>query len=131
MMIMKEGAGRMYYRISMQVSPSDFTIPAFQNGFQITRTYLPGPSESNDVVLHAEKDWKIQKGRVICVRLEVVATGNRYNIAVVDKLPAGLEIDNALLKSQPRMLSWAVHVCQFFFSSLSNTTQSAGALRWV
>jgi len=107
LMITKDGPGRLYYHIGVHFAPTTFSVNAFSNGFTINRTYLPGPSEEKGVVSGNNIDgWIFKKGKVIKIQITVHTPKSRYNVALVDKLPAGLEIDNDLLKNQPNANSW-------------------------
>jgi uncharacterized protein YfaS (alpha-2-macroglobulin family) len=49
------------------------------------------------VVRQADGSWKIKAGARVRVRLTMVAENRRYHVALVDPLPAGLEVMNPAL----------------------------------
>lgn len=97
LLISKEGKGRMYYRIGMDYAPKDLKMPPKEYGFIIERTY-----ESVTDPEHVKRDkdgiWHIKSGEMVRVRLTICTNSRRYHIAVVDKLPGGLEAMNPELR---------------------------------
>lgn len=85
-----EGAGRMYYRLGLQVVPQNLQLPASDQGFRVERVYT-GIDEPKDVTKSPDGSWKIKAGARVRVTVTVVATTRRYHVAVTDPLPAGLE----------------------------------------
>jgi uncharacterized protein YfaS (alpha-2-macroglobulin family) len=93
LILSKEGAGRMYYRVGLRYAPTDLKQPALDMGFVVSRVYeaLDDPA---DVTQDAQGVWHIKAGARVRVHLTMVADNRRYHVALVDPLPAGLEIIN-------------------------------------
>jgi hypothetical protein len=89
----KQGAGRLYYRIGMQYAPQNLKLAPADYGFAVTRKY-EAVDDAGDVTRQADGSWTIKAGARVRVRLQMVATSRRYHVALVDPLPAGLEILN-------------------------------------
>jgi uncharacterized protein YfaS (alpha-2-macroglobulin family) len=89
----KEGAGRLYYRIGMNYAPTSLQLKPADYGFTVTRIY-EAIDNPNDVRRQEDGSWRIKAGAQVRVRLTMVATARRYHVALVDPLPAGLETLN-------------------------------------
>jgi uncharacterized protein YfaS (alpha-2-macroglobulin family) len=91
--IAKEGAGRLYYRIGTKYAPANLNLAAANYGFQVERVYeaIDNPA---DVRRDADGIWHIKSGTRIRVRLRMSNPARRYHVALVDPLPAGLEVLN-------------------------------------
>jgi uncharacterized protein YfaS (alpha-2-macroglobulin family) len=89
----KQGAGRLYYRIGMKYAPHDLKLEPADYGFAVTRQY-EAVDNADDVRHDKDGTWVIKAGARVRVRLQMVATSRRYHVALVDELPAGLEILN-------------------------------------
>lgn len=89
----KQGAGRLYYRIGMKYAPKNLKLEPADYGFAVTRQY-EGVDNADDVKQEKDGTWVIKSGARVRVRLQMVATSRRYHVAMVDPLPAGLEILN-------------------------------------
>ncbi|REJ78056.1 MAG: hypothetical protein DWQ47_17060 [Acidobacteria bacterium] len=89
----KNGPGRLYYRIGMKYAPKDLRLKPADYGFTVLRTY-EAVDDADDVVQGAEGEWTIKAGARVRVKLTMVAQARRYHVALVDPLPAGLEILN-------------------------------------
>ena len=94
----KQGAGRLYYRIGLNYAPKNLKIGAADYGFIVSRRY-EAVDDAGDVKQNADGSWTIKSGARVRVQLEMIAPTRRYHVALVDKLPAGLEIINAALKT--------------------------------
>jgi uncharacterized protein YfaS (alpha-2-macroglobulin family) len=92
----RQGAGRLYYRVGMKYALRDQKADAADFGFKLTRTYeaIDAP---DDVRQNEDGSWAIKSGARIRVRLQMVAPTRRYHVALVDNLPAGFEIINSAL----------------------------------
>ncbi|MBI4511517.1 MAG: hypothetical protein HY698_17925, partial [Deltaproteobacteria bacterium] len=90
LILSKEGAGRLYYRIGMQYAPSDLRLPPADHGFTVERLY-ESVDRKDDVRREPDGAWRIKAGARVRVRLTMVAQARRYHAALVDPLPAGLE----------------------------------------
>jgi hypothetical protein len=92
----KEGAGRLYYRLGMQYAPASLKLPPTDQGFTVSRIY-EGADKAEDVRRDTDGTWRVKAGARVRVRLSMVATSRRYHVALVDPLPAGLEPLNPAL----------------------------------
>ena len=92
----KQGAGRLYYRIGLKYAPVNLKQDAADYGFTVTRTY-EAVDDPSDVRQNAEGNWTFKSGARIRVKLQMVAPTTRYHVALVDYLPAGIEIINSKL----------------------------------
>ena len=98
----KDGAGRLYYRLGLRYAPDDLALDARDEGFVVDRTY-EATGDADDVTRDADGTWHIKPGATVRVRLTLVADSQRTNMALVDPLPAGLEIVNPALSASPRI----------------------------
>jgi alpha-2-macroglobulin len=89
----KQGAGRLYYRIGMKYAPKNLKLAPADYGFTVLRTY-EAVDNAEDVKQNTDGSWTIKAGARVRVRLTMVAQARRYHVALVDPLPAGLEILN-------------------------------------
>jgi uncharacterized protein YfaS (alpha-2-macroglobulin family) len=96
LVLSKEGAGRLYYRVGMQYAPSNLKLPAADYGFTVERVY-EAVDDAQDVRRDADGTWRIKAGATVRVRLTMAAPARRDNDALVDPLPAGLEALNPAL----------------------------------
>jgi uncharacterized protein YfaS (alpha-2-macroglobulin family) len=96
LVIQKEGAGRLYYRIGMQYAPSSLKLAAADYGFTVERKYEAADNPA-DVRRDSDGTWHIKAGAKVRVKLTLVAPTRRYHVALVDPLPAGLEAMNPAL----------------------------------
>jgi uncharacterized protein YfaS (alpha-2-macroglobulin family) len=93
LVISKEGDGRLYYRLGLRYAPTDLGLDPLDMGFVVQRTY-EAVDDPADVRLDEAGVWHIKAGARVRVRLTLVAVNRRYHVALVDRLPAGLEIIN-------------------------------------
>jgi alpha-2-macroglobulin len=97
----KEGSGRLYYRLGLQYAPTDLNLEPLDVGFVIQRRY-EAVDDPEDVFQDQAGVWHIKAGARVRVRITMVADNRRYHVALVDPLPAGLEIVNpSLAVSEP------------------------------
>jgi alpha-2-macroglobulin len=96
LVVAKDGAGRLYYRIGMSYAPTDLRPPPRDNGFVVTREY-EAVDDKSDVRRDQDGAWRVKAGARVRVRLTMVAQARRYHVALVDPLPAGLETMNPSL----------------------------------
>ncbi len=94
----RQGAGRLYYRIGMKYAPKDLKLDPADYGFTVLRRY-EAVDNKDDVKQNADGSWTIKSGARVRIRLTMVAQARRYHVALVDQLPAGLEILNPELKT--------------------------------
>ncbi len=100
--IQKDGAGRLYYRIGMKYAPASLSLASADYGFVVERAY-EGIDDPKDVTRAADGIWHIKAGARVRVRISMVNENRRYHVALVDPLPAGLEILNPELAGQAPM----------------------------
>lgn len=93
----KQGPGRLYYRIGMKYAPKNLKLEPADYGFTVLRKY-EAVDDKDDVKQNADGSWTIKSGARVRVRLTMVAQARRYHVALVDPLPAGLEILNSTLR---------------------------------
>ena len=96
LVLSKEGAGRLYYRLGLRYAPADLDLDPLDRGFVVERTY-EAVDDRDDVYRDEEGVWHVRPGARVRVRLKMVAENRRYHVALVDPLPAGLEIVNPSL----------------------------------
>jgi uncharacterized protein YfaS (alpha-2-macroglobulin family) len=98
LVLMKDdpGKGRLYYRIGMSYAPTDLRMPPRDNGFTVTREY-EAVDDKADVRREQDGTWRVKAGARVRVRVTMVAPARRTHVALVDPLPAGLEILNPAL----------------------------------
>jgi len=92
----KDGDGRLYYRLGLRYAPVDLQLDALDVGFVVQRTY-EAVDDPEDVYQDADGVWHIKAGARVRVRVTLVADNRRYHVALVDHLPAGLEVINPAL----------------------------------
>lgn len=96
LIVSKEGEGRLYYRLGLRYAPTDLNMPPVDMGFVVERTY-EAVDNADDVQRDENGVWRIKAGARVRIRLSMVADNRRYNVALVDPLPAGLEAINPAL----------------------------------
>ncbi|MCM2257594.1 MAG: MG2 domain-containing protein [Vicinamibacteria bacterium] len=90
LVLAKQGAGRLHYRIGLSYVPASLTLPAYDAGFTVVRRY-EAVDEPADVQRDADGTWRVRAGARVRVRLDLVAPARRHHVALVDPLPAGFE----------------------------------------
>ena len=94
--IQKAGRGRLYYRIGMTYAPASLALAPADHGFVVARRY-EAIDDPRDVTRGSDGTWHIKAGARVRVRVSLVNEARRYHVALVDPLPAGLEILNPAL----------------------------------
>ena len=94
--IQKDGAGRLYYRVGMTYAPASLKLDPADYGFVVERRY-EGADDPKDVTRDAKGVWHMKAGARIRVKLTMANENRRYQVALVDPLPAGLEAMNPAL----------------------------------
>ena len=92
----REGEGRLYYRLGLRYAPADLDLEPADRGFAVDRVY-EAVDDPDDVQLDADGVWTFAAGARVKVTLTMVAPARRYHVALVDPLPAGLEVLNPAL----------------------------------
>jgi alpha-2-macroglobulin len=96
LILSKEGAGRLYYRVGMQYAPTSLKLEPADHGFTVERVY-EAVEKADDVRRDGEGVWHIRAGAKVRVKLTMVAQARRYQVALVDPIPAGFEPMNPAL----------------------------------
>lgn len=94
--LQKTGAGRMYYRVGLKYAPHDTMQRPLDAGFKVSRRY-EAVDHPDDVKKVSETEWSIRAGARVKITVRMVVPATRYHVALVDPLPAGLEILNPVL----------------------------------
>jgi hypothetical protein len=94
--IQKDGVGRLYYRIGMTYAPADLKLAAADYGFVVERKY-EGVDDPADVTRTPDGTWHFKAGARVRVRITMVNDNRRYQVALVDPMPAGFEATNPAL----------------------------------
>ncbi|MBK6769906.1 MAG: hypothetical protein IPG72_13030 [Ardenticatenales bacterium] len=100
----KDGPGRLYYRLGLQYAPDPhvdcagadcpaLAPPPDSRGFTVERTY-EAVDDPGDVRRTADGGWTVKAGARVRIRLTLVAPARRYQVALIDPLPAGFEAEN-------------------------------------
>ncbi|MBC8503639.1 MAG: hypothetical protein H8D34_02205, partial [Chloroflexi bacterium] len=96
LVLSKDGVGRLYYRLGLKYAPTDLWLDPLDMGFVVQREY-EAVDDPEDVWRDDDGVWHIRAGARVRVRITMVADNRRYHVALVDPLPAGLEIVNPAL----------------------------------
>ncbi|MBN1266499.1 MAG: hypothetical protein JXA25_13465 [Anaerolineales bacterium] len=96
LILSKDGDGRLYYRLGLRYAPEDLDLDPIDMGFVVQRVY-EAVDDPEDVRQGEDGTWYIRAGARVRIRLTMVADNRRYHVALVDPLPAGLEIVNPAL----------------------------------
>jgi len=96
LILSKDGVGRLYYRLGLKYAPIDLWLDPLDMGFVVQREY-EAIDDPEDVWRDEDGVWHIKAGARVRVRITMVADNRRYHVALVDPLPAGLEIVNPAL----------------------------------
>ncbi|MFN8608441.1 MAG: alpha-2-macroglobulin family protein [Vulcanimicrobiota bacterium] len=96
----KQGPGRLYYRLGLDWTPLQPEAAALDHGFALERTYQ-ALEDNRDVSRDGRGVWHIKAGSLVRVNLSMQTPARRYQVALVDPLPAGLEAVNPELAGSP------------------------------
>ncbi len=96
LILSKDGPGRLYYRLGLRYAPTDLSLDPIDMGFVVQRIY-EAVDDPEDVYQDDDGVWHVTAGARVRVKLTMVADNRRYHVALVDPLPAGLEIVNPVL----------------------------------
>jgi len=94
--LLKEGTGRLYYRLAYQAALSNPFVAALDRGFTVTRKY-EALDDPKDLVIRKkdkETDIFIKAGSRVKISLNLTTTNYKFYVALVDHLPGGLESIN-------------------------------------
>ncbi|BAN03677.1 hypothetical protein YM304_33630 [Ilumatobacter coccineus YM16-304] len=93
LVIDKDGAGRLYYRLGLRYAPDDLDLDPRDEGFVVERVY-EAIDDPSDVVRNDDGSWTVKAGASVRVRLTMVADARRTHVALIDGMPAGFEAVN-------------------------------------
>lgn len=96
LILSKDGPGRLYYRLGLQYAPTDLNLDPLEMGFVVQRRY-ESLDDPEDVSQDSDGVWHIKAGTRVKVTITMEADNRHYHVALVDPLPAGLEIINPTL----------------------------------
>ena len=91
----------MYYRVGIRYAPKSQPTP-LDAGFVVRRSYT-AIDDPKDLVKLPDGRYKAKLGAQLLVTLEVLNTTRRYDVALVDPLPAGFEPVNTRLAHSERV----------------------------
>ncbi len=98
--LVKEGAGRLYYRVGIRYAPKRIDLPPLDAGFLVRRAY--SAVDDADDVRRTPTGWAIKLGARVKVTVETLNTTTRHGVAIVDPVPAGFETINTALATAER-----------------------------
>lgn len=98
----KQGAGRLYYRLGLSYALAEVSPPAQEQGFSLLRTY-EAVDDPSDVRRTEDGGYHIKRGARVRSHVYVFAPAERHHVAVVDPLPAGLEAVDSALATTPSL----------------------------
>jgi uncharacterized protein YfaS (alpha-2-macroglobulin family) len=127
--MVKTGVGRMYYRVGITYAPKQPNLPALDAGFLVRRSYT-AVEDPADVSKLADGRWKIRLGAKVLVTIEALNTTKRYNVAIVDPLPAGFETVNENLATAERAVA-VVNDSYWDYKNLRDNRSEAFAMSLV
>ena len=90
LLLAKDGAGRLYYRLGMRYAPASLVLDPLDRGFEVSRSY-EAVDDPADVRRDDDGTWHIRAGARVRISLAMTARARRHHVALVDPLPAGLE----------------------------------------
>nr|CAG4716535.1 unnamed protein product [Naegleria fowleri] len=100
LLVTKSGPGRLYYRIALSYTPENLCLKSMDRGFSVYR-YYEGVTKAEHVTFDkAANVWKVKAGELVRVQINITNTVKRYNVALVDKIPAGFEVVNPEIDTQ-------------------------------
>ncbi|KAL9648275.1 hypothetical protein ABK040_013894 [Willaertia magna] len=99
-LLVKEGKGCCYYRMTMNYTPTSLNLPSLDAGFTLIRRYEPVTDKSHVQFNEKINTWQIKSGQLVRVKISITTMSRKYHVALVDKLPAGLEVVNPELDTQ-------------------------------
>ncbi|MFW5799212.1 MAG: alpha-2-macroglobulin family protein [Spirochaetota bacterium] len=93
-----DGTGEAYYTLSIFGIP-DRDVEEYDKGLKIRRTYLDATGEPVDLS-------DVKTGQLLVAKINIRSAKHLENVAIVDLLPAGFEIENPRLSTSEE-LNWA------------------------
>ena len=71
-------------------APASLSLEPANYGFKVTRKY-EGVDDASHVTRDDDGVWHFKLGEKVRVTIGMTTTSRRYHVALIDKLPAGLE----------------------------------------
>jgi uncharacterized protein YfaS (alpha-2-macroglobulin family) len=99
LLLSMSGPGRLYWRCALNYAPIHLHLKPYQAGFAVTRRY-EAVDAAQDVRQDEQGIWHVKAGATVRVIVEMTVPQQRSHVALVDPLPAGLEILNPELQPQ-------------------------------
>lgn len=91
LLVEKQGAGRLHCRVSLTQAVNSSRREAVDQGWSVERDY-EAVGEEGGVELGGDGVWRVRAGALIRVRISFANALARNHVALVDPLPAGLEV---------------------------------------
>ncbi len=88
--LQRDGQGRMYYRLGLRYVPLTRSLSAMNQGFWVERSYAA--IDDDDDVRRTDDGWEIRAGARVRVELTLIPSHRSHHVALVDWIPAGLEV---------------------------------------
>ncbi|WP_029138880.1 Ig-like domain-containing alpha-2-macroglobulin family protein [Nakamurella lactea] len=101
--VRNQGTGTLYYRLALQTAPTNLQLAPLDRGFVVSRSYS-GADNPSDVTRAADGSWHIKAGVRVRVQVQLVSRSAQSHVALIDPLPAGLQILNPELATTPKDL---------------------------
>lgn len=95
-LLQRDGAGRIYYRLGLEYVPTDLLLEPMEQGFTVLRSYR-GLDDPADVWQDEDGVWHMRLGARVGIHVTMVAIGPRYHVSLISPIPAGLELINLAL----------------------------------
>ena len=96
LVVQKDGAGRLYYRLGLRYAPDDLDLDPLDRGFVVQRSY-EAVGDPGDVWLDDDGVWHVLAGAEVRVNVTMFNDSRRTMMALIDPLPAGFEPLNPAL----------------------------------
>ncbi len=101
--VRNDGTGTLYYRLGLQTALKDLKIGPLDRGFVVSRSYQ-AVDHPGDVTQSVDGTWHIKAGAAVRVRVDMVSHSAHTHVALIDPLPAGLQVLNPELLTTPKDL---------------------------